>query len=66
MREIVVASEPITRHEIRLSEAIEMFRACGDDDKVRLLEFRQNYLTITNCAARWTIFTGTWCRIPAI
>lgn len=59
MREIVVASEPITRHEIRLSEAIEMFRACGDDDKVRLLEFRnKNYLTIYKLRGQVDYFYG--------
>ena len=59
MREIVVASEPITRHEIRLDDAIEMFRECGDDDKVRLLEFRhKNYLTIYKMRGQVDYFYG--------
>ena len=59
MREIVVASDPITRHEISLEEAIELFRACGDDDKVRLLEFRhKNYLTIYKLRGQVDYFYG--------
>ena len=59
MREIVVASDPITRHEISLEEAIELFRACGDDDKVRLLEFRhKNYLTIYKLRDQVDYFYG--------
>jgi uridine kinase len=47
MQEIVAANEPITRDQIDLDEAVEMFAACGDDDKVRLFEFRhKDYLTI--------------------
>ncbi len=59
MREIVAAGDPITRHEISLDEAIEMFRACGDDDKVRLLEFRhKNYLTIYKLRGQVDYFYG--------
>lgn len=44
---IVKAEEPITRRQIPLDEAKALFEACGDDDKVRLLEFRaKDYLTI--------------------
>jgi uridine kinase len=47
MREIVAASHPIERDQIPLDEAVALFDACGDDDKVRLLGFRtKDYLTI--------------------
>lgn len=47
MRTIVEAEGPITRRQIPLDEAKALFEACGDDDKVRLLEFRtKDYLTI--------------------
>lgn len=59
MQEIVVTSEPITRQEIGLDEAIELFKARGDDDKVRLLEFRtKNYLTIYNLRGQVDYFYG--------
>lgn len=47
MLTIAEAEEPITRRQIPLDEAKALFEACGDDDKVRLLEFRtKDYLTI--------------------
>ncbi|MBN1563742.1 MAG: nucleoside kinase [Anaerolineae bacterium] len=47
MQEIVAASDPIVRDQIPKDEAIALFEKCGDDDKVRLLEFRtKDYLTI--------------------
>ena len=47
MREIVDAREPIERDQIPKEEARALFESCGDDDKVRLLEFRnKDYLTI--------------------
>ncbi|MBN2305719.1 MAG: nucleoside kinase [Anaerolineae bacterium] len=59
MREIVANSDPITRHEISLDEAIEMFAGCGDDDKVRLFEFRtKNYVTIYKLREQADYFYG--------
>lgn len=59
MREIVASSAPITREEISLDEAIEMFAECGDDDKVRLFEFRtKNYVTIYRLRGEVDYFYG--------
>jgi uridine kinase len=59
MREIVAACDPITRHRIPLDEARQMFEQCGDDDKVRLLEFRQkDYLTIYKLRGEADYFYG--------
>lgn len=59
MHEIVVANEPITREEIDLDEAVELFRQRGDDDKLRLLEFRtKNYLTVYNLRGHRDYFYG--------
>ena len=41
MREIVSADEPITRREMPLPEAIKIFEKNHDDDKVRLLRYRE-------------------------
>ena len=40
MDEIVAADEPIVRQEIPLEEAAALFRAAGDEEKVRLLAHR--------------------------
>jgi uridine kinase len=59
MQEIVATSEPITRRQIPLDEAIELFKDCGDDDKVRLLEFRhKDYLTIYEMRGQIDYFYG--------
>ena len=59
MTEIVEAKAPITRHQMPLDEAVSMFAACGDDDKVRLLEFRQkDYLTIYTLRGEVDYFYG--------
>ncbi len=59
MREIVAACDPITRHRIPLDEARQMFEQCGDDDKVRLLEFRQkDYLTVYKLRGEADYFYG--------
>jgi uridine kinase len=59
MLEIVAANEPITRQQIPLNEAIRKFQACGDDDKVRLLQFRnKNYLTIYELRGEVDYFYG--------
>ncbi len=47
MREIVEADEPILKTRVPLNEAIALFQARGDDDKVRLLRRRRkDYLTL--------------------
>ena len=47
MRDLVEKDLPFVRSEIPLAEAIQTFKARGEEDKVRLLSFRQkNYLTV--------------------
>jgi uridine kinase len=47
MWEIVKADEPIRKERVPLNDAIALFRARGDDDKVRLLNRRRkDYLTL--------------------
>jgi len=47
MRTLVAANTPITKEILPLPEAIEMFRARGDADKVQLLATRaKNYLVV--------------------
>ena len=47
MREIVAEDEPIFKARVPLNEAIALFQARGDDDKVRLLaRRRKTYLTL--------------------
>src|SRR5206468_2639589 len=47
MRAIVKEDAPIVRSEIPLTQAVELFKARGDDDKVRLISARtKDYLTI--------------------
>jgi uridine kinase len=47
MREIVAEDEPIWKTRVPLNEAIALFQARGDDDKVRLLARRRKaYLTV--------------------
>ena len=47
MRQIVSADEPIRKERTPLIDAISLFRARGDDDKVRLLSRRRKeYLTL--------------------
>lgn len=59
MQEMVVANEPIMRDEISLDEAIAIFRERGDEDKIRLLEFRhKNYLTIYRLRGQIDYFYG--------
>jgi uridine kinase len=41
MREIVAGDEPFLKSQVPLSEAVELFRARGEDDKARLLAHRQ-------------------------
>lgn len=59
MRAIVGAAEPIERREIELEAAVKLFRASGDDDKVRLLQFRTKpYLTIYTLRGQSDYFYG--------
>ncbi|MBN1679699.1 MAG: nucleoside kinase [Anaerolineae bacterium] len=59
MQEIVAENEPITRHEVKLEDAVELFKTCGDDDKVRLLEFRtKDYLTLYKLRGEYDYFYG--------
>ncbi len=47
MAAIIAADQPITRKTMPLSDAKAIFNARGDDDKVRLLEYRsKDYLTL--------------------
>ncbi len=47
MWQIVEANEPIRKERVPLNDAIALFRARGDDDKVRLLNRRRkDYLTL--------------------
>jgi uridine kinase len=47
MWEIVKADEPIRKERVPLNDAIALFKARGDDDKVRLLaRRRKDYLTL--------------------
>jgi uridine kinase len=47
MRQIVKADEPIRKTRVPLNEAIALFKARGDDDKVRLLSRRRkDYLAL--------------------
>lgn len=47
MREIVAEDAPICKERVPLHEAIALFRERGDDDKIRLLSYRQkDYLTL--------------------
>jgi uridine kinase len=41
MREIVAADEPFTKTQVLLSQAVEIFQAAGEEDKVRLMAYRR-------------------------
>ncbi|HLY24938.1 MAG TPA: hypothetical protein VKQ72_01275, partial [Aggregatilineales bacterium] len=59
MREIVAEDAPIVRKHMPLEEARAMFKARGDDDKVRLLEFREKeYLTVYSLRDNLDYFFG--------
>ncbi|MGD9047368.1 MAG: nucleoside kinase, partial [Anaerolineae bacterium] len=59
MREIVEANEPLLKTRVPLSEAIALFRARGDDDKVRLLSRRRkSYLALYNLRGFRDYFHG--------
>jgi uridine kinase len=47
MREIFAADEPIRKERVPIMDAVSLFRARGDEDKVRLLaRRRKDYLTL--------------------
>jgi uridine kinase len=59
MREIVEANEPLLKTRVPLSEAIALFQARGDDDKVRLLSRRRkSYLALYNLRGFRDYFHG--------
>ncbi len=59
MREIVAADDPITKKVVPLEEAIKLFEARGDDDKVRLLEQRTRMvLTLYTLRGRSDYYYG--------
>jgi uridine kinase len=59
MREIIVEDTPITREPVPLNEAIEMFRARGEVEKVQLLARRKkDYLSLYNLRGTRDYFHG--------
>ncbi len=59
MRAIVVQDEPITKRAVHLEEAIALFEARGDKDKVRLLEQRdRNHLILYTLRKRSDYYYG--------
>jgi len=59
MREIVAEDAPITRERVPLDEVIQMFRARGEEEKVRLLmRRRKDYLTLYNLRGLRDYFHG--------
>ncbi len=59
MRQIVDEDTPITREHVPLDEAIEVFRARGEDEKVRLLAHRRkDYLSLYSLRGMRDYFHG--------
>ena len=59
MRQMVAANLPITKEVMPLTAAVEMFRARGDADKVKLLDQRtKDYLVIYRLGALADYFHG--------
>ena len=59
MREVVAEDTPITREHVPLDEAIQMFRARGETEKVQLLTRRKKgYLTLYNLRGSRDYFHG--------
>jgi len=52
MREIVEANEPITREEVTIETAIEIFQSQGYEDKVRLLQSTHDRTTVSMYSLR--------------
>ncbi len=67
MRHIVAADAPITRHTMPLAEAVVLFAKRGDDDKVRLLDYRQKtYLTLYALRDNIDYFYGYMVRSTGV
>ncbi len=59
MRQIVAADDPITKQIVPLEQAVKLFEARGDDDKVRLLEQRTRaILTLYTLRGRSDYYYG--------
>ena len=59
MREIVQADDPIRKSRVPLNDAVALFHARGDEDKVRLLNRRRKvYLTLYNLRGFRDYFHG--------
>ncbi len=59
MHEIVAADLPIVRRSMPLKEAIELFRADGQRDKVRLLKYRRtDHINVYQCGWMSDYFYG--------
>ena len=59
MREVVADDIPITREPVLLNDAIQIFRARGEDEKVQLLARRQKeYLSLYNLRGTRDYFHG--------
>jgi uridine kinase len=59
MREIVEANKPIRKSRVPLTDAVSLFQARGDEDKVRLLGHRRKgYLTLYNLLGFRDYFHG--------
>jgi uridine kinase len=59
MRQMVAEDTPIAREPVPLDEVIEMFRARGEEEKVRLLARRQKgYLSLYNLRGNRDYFHG--------
>ena len=59
MRDLVKANDPITKQIVPLEEAVAIFSERGDDDKVRLLEYRtRDNLTLYTLRGRSDYYYG--------
>lgn len=59
MRRIVAEDSPIEKYTLPLAEAVELFKSRGDDDKVRLLDYRtRDTLTIYRLRKRADYYYG--------
>jgi uridine kinase len=59
MRQLVAENAPITRQHMPLDQARALFAERGDDDKVRLLEYREkDYLTVYTLRGNVDYFFG--------
>jgi uridine kinase len=59
IQELIEADLPFEKHEVPLQEAIEYFRARGDEDKVSLLNYRKkDYLVLYQLGERMDYLHG--------